>query len=244
MAYCIGSRRTSRVKSEDVVDPVALSVPATVLSPRKRARGSDLFPKTEAGTRTFGTGATRDLDANKLDFEGFLSPLVLERYAEHMHKARKMPDGSVRDSDNWQLGIPVGAYMKSLWRHFFDVWKTHRGYATVSDIETELCGVLFNANGMLHEILKAKLVPSHKSTDSYGTTYHIEAAPTVKTPGAKFRPGCPSVEVWWSRDGVKADETLIIRQEYEDRNTADVLELTFGQVYDLIDALNRAVEAP
>jgi hypothetical protein len=85
-------------------------------------------------------------------------------------------------------------------------------------------------------------VPAYKSTDAHGTTYSIDAAPSVKTPGAQFRPGCPAVEVWWSRDGKKADETLIIRQEYEDRNTADVLELSFGQVYDLIDALNRAVE--
>jgi hypothetical protein len=128
-------------------------------------RGSDLMPQTEKGVRQFGTGATRDLDANKLDFEGFLSPLVLERYAEHMHKARKMPDGSMRESDNWQLGIPVVAYMKSLFRHFFSVWKLHRGLPVtevvrgetiVKDLETELCAVLFNASGMLHEVLKAK----------------------------------------------------------------------------------------
>jgi hypothetical protein len=132
----------------------------------QRARGSDLQPQTEASVRQFGTGATRDLDANKLDFEGFLSPLVLERYAEHMHKARKMPDGSMRESDNWQLGIPVVAYMKSLFRHFFSVWKLHRGLPVtevvrgetiVKDLETELCAVLFNASGMLHEVLKAKL---------------------------------------------------------------------------------------
>jgi hypothetical protein len=49
--------------------------------------------------------------------------------------------------------------------------------------------------------------------------------------------------VWWSRNGANADETLIIRQEYSDRSTADVLELTFGQAYDLIDALNKAVDA-
>lgn len=130
-----------------------------------RPRGSDLQPQTETGVRQFGTGATRDLDANKLDFEGFLSPLVLERYAEHMHKARKMPDGSMRESDNWQLGIPVVAYMKSLFRHFFSVWKLHRGLPVtevvrgetiVKDLETELCAVIFNASGMLHETLKAK----------------------------------------------------------------------------------------
>jgi hypothetical protein len=121
-----------------------------------RARGADLMPQTEKGVRTFGTGATRDLDANKLDFEGFLSPLVLKRYAEHMHRARKMPDGTMRSSDNWQLGIPKDAYMKSAWRHFFDVWQSHRGIETTSDIETELCGLLFNINGYLHEHLKAK----------------------------------------------------------------------------------------
>jgi hypothetical protein len=131
----------------------------------RRARGSDLQPQTPAGVREFGTGATRDLDANKLDFEGFLSPLVLERYAEHMHKARRMPDGSMRESDNWQLGIPLGVYIKSLWRHFFAVWKLWRGLPVtevvkgeviVKDLETELCALLFNASGMLHETLKAK----------------------------------------------------------------------------------------
>jgi len=66
----------------------------------------------------------------------------------------------------------------------------------------------------------------------------------VKTPGAKRLPGCPAIDVWWSRsfERGRAEETLVIRQEYEDRSTADVLELTFGQVYDLIDALNKAVE--
>lgn len=66
----------------------------------------------------------------------------------------------------------------------------------------------------------------------------------VKTPAGHIRPSCPAIEVWWSHSSkVKAEETLIIRQEYEDRATADVLELTFGQTYDLIDALNKAVEA-
>lgn len=107
--------------------------------------------------RAFATGATRDADKGKLDYEGFLSPLVLERFAQHMHAARKMADGTMRESDNWQLGIETDVYMKSMWRHFFAVWKTHRGWDT-DDIEAELCALIFNASGMLHEILKAKKI--------------------------------------------------------------------------------------
>jgi hypothetical protein len=47
--------------------------------------------------------------------------------------------------------------MKSMWRHFKDVWSRHRGYEdNTSDIETELCALLFNVSGYLHEVLKAK----------------------------------------------------------------------------------------
>lgn len=105
--------------------------------------------------RKFKSGATRDTDENKLDFEGFLSPLVLERYAEYMHKNRIQADGKLRDSDNWQKGIPKDAYMKSKWRHFFSVWKTYRGYDN-NDITEELCAELFNTMGLLHEVLKTK----------------------------------------------------------------------------------------
>ena len=110
-------------------------------------------------TRKFDTGATRDADDGKIDFEGFLSPLVLQRYGEYMNRHRKLADGSLRDSDNWQKGIPLSAYMKSLWRHVKDAWTAHRGYATYSgdDIEEELCAVIFNASGYLHERLKSNL---------------------------------------------------------------------------------------
>lgn len=104
--------------------------------------------------RTFSTGANRDTAEGKLDFEGFLSPTVLKRYAEYMHKNRKLGDGSLRDSDNWQKGIPKDVYMKSMYRHFFDVWSDHRGLETKEDKETNLCALLFNVMGMLHETLK------------------------------------------------------------------------------------------
>jgi hypothetical protein len=77
----------------------------------------------------------------------------------------------MRESDNWQLGIPMGVYIKSLWRHFFAVWKLWRGLPVtevvkgetiVKDLETELCALLFNASGMLHEHLKDRRSASNQ----------------------------------------------------------------------------------
>ena len=109
--------------------------------------------------RTFDAGATRDTEQGKLDFEGFLSPLVLVRYAEYLDSHRTMKDGSIRDSDNWQKGIPLDVYMKSEWRHHWDMWAYHRGW--LKDIgdgfEDAMCAILFNVSGYLHERLKKSL---------------------------------------------------------------------------------------
>lgn len=105
--------------------------------------------------RQFDTGATRDTNTGKLDFEGFLSPLVLKRYAEYLHKHRTQSDGNLRDSDNWQKGIPLAVYMKSKWRHLMSTWLVHRGWSK-EDIEESLCAEIFNTMGYLHELLKQK----------------------------------------------------------------------------------------
>jgi len=36
--------------------------------------------------RKFDTGATRDTNEGKYDYEGILSPTVIKRYAEYMNK--------------------------------------------------------------------------------------------------------------------------------------------------------------
>ena len=113
-------------------------------------------PFAEKTIRQFGTGATRDTDEGKYDYEGFLSPLVIERYGQYMNKHRKQSDGNLRDSDNWQRGIPKQAYIKSGWRHFIDWWKEHRGIPTKDGIEEALCALLFNVSGYLHEHLKGE----------------------------------------------------------------------------------------
>lgn len=129
---------------------------ASLASPEARALLREQQPGNTPLVRTFATGATRDLDDSKLDFEGFLSPAVLERFAQYMHGKRRMADGSMRAADNWQKGIPPESYVKSMHRHFMDVWKLHRGLPAAEDMETALCAMLFNVQGLLHEVLKGK----------------------------------------------------------------------------------------
>ena len=111
--------------------------------------------------REFHTGATRDADDDRPDYEGCLSPLVLERFGEYMVKHRKQADGKLRDSDNWQKGIPRSAYLQGLLRHVMHLWQRHRGWPVRdplagADLEEDICAALFNLQGYLHEYLKAK----------------------------------------------------------------------------------------
>lgn len=112
-----------------------------------------------AEMREFSTGATRNTDNDKLDYEGFFSPLVLERRARYMHKNRVQADGKLRDSDNWQKGIPFSAYMKSAFRHFMELWHCHRQHEPAIDLDTTeeaICALMFNCEGYLHELLKIR----------------------------------------------------------------------------------------
>lgn len=105
-------------------------------------------------TRVFATGATRDVDQSKLDFEGFLSPRVLRIYAEYMHECRlrNIPPGqTIRSSDNWQRGIPKDAYMKSLVRHVMEAWEQHRNGKVDQKV---LTAIMFNVMGYLFEETK------------------------------------------------------------------------------------------
>jgi len=106
-----------------------------------------------AKMRQFETGATRNLDASKPDYEGFLSPLAIQAFGRYMNKNRTQADGSIRASDNWQKGIPLESYVKSLFRHFMNLWLHHRGYGYLASesLEDALGGLQFNINGYVHE---------------------------------------------------------------------------------------------
>lgn len=115
----------------------------------------------DAKIRQFDTGGVRDSDEEKFDIEGFLNPLVLNRYFEYMHKHRNLPNGKKRDSDNWQSFFGVNhndVCIKSLLRHVQDLWLHHRGYSKVTKeiIEDSICAIIFNANAYLLKILTDK----------------------------------------------------------------------------------------
>lgn len=121
--------------------------------------------------RVFESGATRDNDTDKVDYDGFLSPLVVERFGRYMHEKRVQPDGNLRDSDNWQKGIPIDAYRKSIWRHWVSVWSGLRTQVdnelpnsdngSSSTIE-ELMALLFNVQGLAHELIKKEQITLSK----------------------------------------------------------------------------------
>ena len=111
--------------------------------------------------RSFQSGATRNRNDTKPAYEGFLSPHALHAFGEYMHKHRKQADGTLRNADNWQKGIPESVYMDSMLRHVFDLWLLHRGGAPVDPDSGQpctkkdlLCAIYFNAGGLLHETVK------------------------------------------------------------------------------------------
>ena len=101
--------------------------------------------------RKFEGGATRDQNAGKLAYNRFLSPYVLTVYCDYLERHRETANGR-REPDNWKAGIPVDVYMESMLRHVWEAWTDHeRGNHISMDA---MCAVLFNAMGMMHELLE------------------------------------------------------------------------------------------
>ena len=146
--------------------------------------------------RSFDTGATRDTAEGKLDMEGFTHPMVMRQFAKYMNMNRLQSDGQLRDSDNWQKGIPIDAYMKSLKRHCDEVWLNHRGFGFPREagIKAALCGIMFNSMGMLLEVLKAD-------------TWKLQ----------DFDGDEPTPEMKKRQEGVSRDEDLAQNEEHEQK---------------------------
>ena len=120
----------------------------------KEYNGEELLtrsPLPKVSFRCFDTGATRSPLADKLQYSGFISPIVLKRYAEYMHKHRLQENGELRDADNWQKGIPDASALDSMLRHTMDVWLHQRGFELemTETLLESLCAVIFNASVMI-----------------------------------------------------------------------------------------------
>ena len=124
--------------------------------------GADLNkPSRPPATRVFDTGAYRDTSADKLSYLRHLSPMVLRRYVQFLHRMRQMPDGTVREPDNWKNGFPKDESAESLLRHVMELWLLNRGEDTLhprdardpQDAEEVVCSILFNASCYLHALL-------------------------------------------------------------------------------------------
>lgn len=123
--------------------------------------------KDDGVMRSFNTGATRDTSEGKLDFDGFLHPDFLEQFAKYMNMHRLQSDGNLRNSDNWQKGIPTEICRKSLWRHFFEAWTIMRRHTDLDtgmmramgrenfiDMMAGLMGQVFNIQCIVANMLK------------------------------------------------------------------------------------------
>lgn len=109
------------------------------------------LPFEAQSLRTFDSGATRSPLGDKLQYEGYLSPIVIRRFAQYMKKHQTQSDGKQRAADNWQNGIPKESLMDSGYRHFIDWWLHHRGYGqdATEDLQESLCALLFNVMAYL-----------------------------------------------------------------------------------------------
>ena len=141
--------------------PVVSAVESDLVD-RMDTQDAVLSDMRTALVRKFDTGATRS-GGNKPEYAGYLSPRVIEAFGRYMFEHQAQPDGTVRESRNWQKGIPQESYVQSMFRHFMEVWTIYertRGDVVVAaqyeqELLTALMAMFFNVQGMAHELIGA-----------------------------------------------------------------------------------------
>lgn len=109
---------------------------------------------TNMDNRHFDSGAYRNSNEGKYDIEGFNCPMCLDVFYGYMHGHRKLEDGTMRDGDNWQAGIPNRELLKSALRHMHSWRMEERGFEELDSDENlldHLCGIIFNSFARLHD---------------------------------------------------------------------------------------------
>lgn len=100
--------------------------------------------------REFKTGANRNSSNGKFVYSDFINPLNEHSFAKYMHGKRFLDDGTYRDGNNWQRGIPMEELLKSFRRHSWELEALHLGYVLVryTDEEGEHTEVFHNKEGL------------------------------------------------------------------------------------------------
>lgn len=162
----------------------------------------------------FSSGATRSSSEGKNDYEGFLSPLVIKGFGDYMRRHQVQADGKLRESDNWQKGMPMASYLKSAWRHFFTLWCLWRGWPVEPEqVGTEkvtptmldaIFATMFNLQGLAHELMKQELQQKAPET-----------APPTSSEG--FMDALKKVREQMENEQVKMDPGRIIPKPWDTR---------------------------
>ncbi len=100
----------------------------------------------EPEVTTFASGAIRDKQEGKEDYVETLSWTALKKYAQYM-TGKKVRYGA----GNFKKGIPIENYEQSLVRHLQTYFENKYEEGTKEVGDHHLCGVIFNAFGILHE---------------------------------------------------------------------------------------------
>jgi hypothetical protein len=83
---------------------------------------------TKPQIRKWDNGALRDSGDGKYDFFGFRHPLLEQSFGHYMNDHRKMPDGTIRDANNWWKGWGREISLQSMIRHVEDLTAIQAGY--------------------------------------------------------------------------------------------------------------------
>jgi hypothetical protein len=136
----------------------ARPMPPTPALPREEAAVAVRAVKEDKAQdkgRTFASGATRDTANGKLELHRYFSPKCVRRFAEYMQQHQIDSNGNYRPGNNWQKGMPREVFVASMFRHFLEVWERWDDIGGLDNPTTEdaLCAIIFNAQGLLLELL-------------------------------------------------------------------------------------------
>lgn len=81
--------------------------------------------------RKFEGGAVRDSNLGKLDYYGFRHPKLEQLFAQYMDDHRHLPDGSLRNANNWWATWDKEISLQSLVRHVEDLQAIQAGYVVI-----------------------------------------------------------------------------------------------------------------